>query len=709
MLLIFIYESTQNSKQSAQTTIERANMARGQRQRGGRGRGRGRGQASNKLSSSSLSSSSNYNPTTPFIVRIPQQTVTKPMVRDEAEMCVKTTFGPFHKDETIDATYMCHYYFPDHLIKKWTKCTNKYACDNCDKRKIKEVKEQHILQFLAVYYYMGVVRLPAKRDYWKQGGMWPVHPVMKGMSRDMFEFLFRYFHVSYDGKGGCDEFVNDDEHDSDLDEEEEDVNNDNNDNNNDNEMSGNESGNDGEEGEEGDPDDDPDVYNRASEEFAQNTIADEDDDVEVEEENNAEGLAPEIIVSVWYDKVEEWIEFVNENSKKIVDDLSDILSIDEMMKLFKGRHHQTHVMKQKPIKKGFKFWACSCPITGFVYRFVPSGRMEKEKIFDIVMDMAKSLPGMDEREETEDTNYVFVMDNYFTLPKVVGETGLRGVGVACVGTARARQGWPPKPIADVDDKRFNTLYHYDDPNGFRIFRWVDNNVVTMVSTMHSGEEVIERKRRKPRENKHNKSFLPLVFGERAIARVEIPGVIDFYNHKMKGVDLSDQLNANYRPKLRVRRYWFAMWEHGADVARVNSYVVTRASKTIPDTRSNQKQFMMEWVDAFHGRACALRYGRTRRAVAISSSLVKHHGRARSRTSHTNPTLPVKRFKGHPAEHKISTCSTKLQRRCVLCSYKQMKAKIDGAEQLPHVVITRRICSFCDVNLCDNCFPEYHQR
>ncbi len=55
-----------------------------------------------------------------------------------------------------------------------------------------------------------------------------------------------------------------------------------------------------------------------------------------------------------------------------------------MMKLFKGCHIQTHVMKQKPIKTGFKFWACSCTVTGFVYCFVPSGRMEKEQMFDIV-------------------------------------------------------------------------------------------------------------------------------------------------------------------------------------------------------------------------------------------------------------------------------------------------------------------------------------
>ncbi len=50
--------------------------------------------------------------------------------------------------------------------------------------------------------------------------------------------------------------------------------------------------------------------------------------------------------------------------------------------------------------------------------------MEKERIFDIVMDMAKCLLGMDTQEETKDTDFVFVMDNYLTLLQVVGKTGL---------------------------------------------------------------------------------------------------------------------------------------------------------------------------------------------------------------------------------------------------------------------------------------------
>ncbi len=70
----------------------------------------------------------------------------------------------------------------------------------------------------------------------------------------------------------------------------------------------------------------------------------------------------------------------------------------------------------------------------------------------------------------------------------------------------------------------------------------------MVSTIHSGIEVIKRRRRRPRENQHNKQYLLLLFGDKAVAHVEIPRVIDFYNHKMEGVGVSDLLNAGQSSK-----------------------------------------------------------------------------------------------------------------------------------------------------------------
>ncbi len=43
---------------------------------------------------------------------------------------------------------------------------------------------------------MGLVKLPAKKDYWRQGGVWSTHGVISGMPRDWFHYIWWYFHVS---------------------------------------------------------------------------------------------------------------------------------------------------------------------------------------------------------------------------------------------------------------------------------------------------------------------------------------------------------------------------------------------------------------------------------------------------------------------------------------------------------------------------------
>lgn len=60
--------------------------------------------------------------------------------------------------------------FLDRLIDLVVKSTNNYAKKRLPADKFVEVKRPDILRFSAIYYYMGVVRLPDKRDYWRQDG-----------------------------------------------------------------------------------------------------------------------------------------------------------------------------------------------------------------------------------------------------------------------------------------------------------------------------------------------------------------------------------------------------------------------------------------------------------------------------------------------------------------------------------------------------------
>ena len=55
-----------------------------------------------------------------------------------------------------------------------------------------------MLHFNAIIYYMGLVRLPNKRAYWSTDVDMPSHPVLSGMSRDRFEFIWRFLRLTDD-------------------------------------------------------------------------------------------------------------------------------------------------------------------------------------------------------------------------------------------------------------------------------------------------------------------------------------------------------------------------------------------------------------------------------------------------------------------------------------------------------------------------------
>ena len=51
---------------------------------------------------------------------------------------------------------------------------------------------------------MGVVRLPAKTDYWNSNGMWPTHKVLSRMSYKRFQVIWRNIYLVKPGQGDDD-------------------------------------------------------------------------------------------------------------------------------------------------------------------------------------------------------------------------------------------------------------------------------------------------------------------------------------------------------------------------------------------------------------------------------------------------------------------------------------------------------------------------
>ena len=59
-----------------------------------------------------------------------------------------------------------------------------------------EVSTPELSIWFGMVVYMGVPYSPSVRDYWRQDGLNPAHPISEHMGQTRFEEMKRYFHLS---------------------------------------------------------------------------------------------------------------------------------------------------------------------------------------------------------------------------------------------------------------------------------------------------------------------------------------------------------------------------------------------------------------------------------------------------------------------------------------------------------------------------------
>ena len=155
--------------------------------------------------------------------------------------------------------------------------------------------------------------------------IWPMHPICGHLSRDKFEYIWRNIHLT------------DVEVDLMVDEE----------------LAESETSN---------------SANGTTEEEEEIIDADQADEAEEEQDESAD------IDERWYAKAAPIVDHMNKISQKICRHPGFCCAVDEQMKRFKGRSRDTHRMKNKPIKQGYKFYAICCTQSGYVYNCIPDGR-----------------------------------------------------------------------------------------------------------------------------------------------------------------------------------------------------------------------------------------------------------------------------------------------------------------------------------------------
>ena len=80
-----------------------------------------------------------------------------------------------------------------------------------------------------------------------------------------------------------------------------------------------------------------------------------------------------------------------------------------------------------------------------------------------------------------------------------------------VGTAGARRGWRPAEYKAITENQYNCVHVLNDKDNFRIVWLVDNNIVTMVTTVHTGKEHVSCVHKCPCITNTKRSFISTVW------------------------------------------------------------------------------------------------------------------------------------------------------------------------------------------------------
>jgi len=325
--------------------------------------------------------------------------------------------------------------------------------------------------------------------------------------------------------------------------------------------------------------------------------------------------------------------------------LEEHLSIDESMIPYYGRHFAKQYIRGKPIRFGYKNWAL-CSSSGYMYAFdIYVGKTEQDTKTelgaggDVVMNLIKKA-GVKEHE-----GYKLYFDNYFTSIKLLNK--LSSLGICATGTVREnRLSNCPLPKKETFKKTAKHSHQFAASSTLLVVKYNDNNVVN-VATNFDSADVTTIKR----------------FCTKKKSQVSIPKpiVIDNYNNFMGGVDQMDQWVANYRTRMRQKKWWWPIFCYFIDVAVVNSWILWKKK-----TGNN-----------------ALPLISFRRKVAIV--ILKKYGVQSKQGKQSAPVVHDVRYDG--MNHWLRECKP---RRCGNCVGK-----------------ASFYCTKCNVGLHPRCHEEYH--
>lgn len=341
------------------------------------------------------------------------------------------------------------------------------------------------------------------------------------------------------------------------------------------------------------------------------------------------------------------------------------LAYDESMVKYFGRHSCKQFIKGKPIRFGYKIWSLNTK-DGYLINFeLYQGKNPKSySNYDKLFGKAASplLVLLDEiPEEKRELTYSIYMDNLFSNPALF--SFLRFRGYSAIGTIR--QNRIPKNCPLTDKSNFlkkNRGYFetaIEKQDGLLYLRWMDNAVVTMISSSCGAQNIGQVNR----------------FSQKVKRKISVPRprLIAKYNAYMGGTDQMDQNISCYRIGIRGKKWYWPLITWMFDVALQNSWILYNKTGR---KKISQLDFKREIVNVY---------------LRKYQNIPKATGRPSSCSFLTDSRISDS-IRFDRIDHLIKPTDDKKKKRC---AGKHCKS------------IMRTMCVKCNVGLCVDCFIPFH--
>ena len=257
-------------------------------------------------------------------------------------------------------------------------------------------------------------------------------------------------------------------------------------------------------------------------------------------------------------KIRPFIEMLQRNFKYTYIPNKET-SMDESCCPFKGRVRFKCYNKNKPNKFHIKMYMVSEADSGYVSGFeVYTGKgthdisddcqtqEESTRTTRIVLGLLQSLNQLDR-------GFHVYFDNYYNSPELIQELYKRKTH-GC-GTVRSNRKNLPKAVTEANLSKGESVFRRKE--AMLAVKWRDKRDVTVLTSIHSANEVIT--------NKKNYK------GDAVIK----PEAIFLYNRYMSGVDLSDQYLESYGFLRRTVKWWRKLFIHLFNMLILNGYVLNK--------------------------------------------------------------------------------------------------------------------------------------